>query len=100
MRTGGTSSATRLFDLSCDETICSADSFCVNDYDQGGSRCHCNLGKGGETCAEDIIIQYPQFSGYSYITFEPLKNSYQTFQITLEFRAESEDGLLLYCGEN
>ncbi|KYO29024.1 pikachurin [Alligator mississippiensis] len=57
-------------------------------------------GKGGETCTEDIIIQYPQFSGYSYITFEPLKNSYQTFQITLEFRAEAEDGLLLYCGEN
>ncbi|KAM6188183.1 LOW QUALITY PROTEIN: pikachurin-like [Sarcoramphus papa] len=71
MRRSGTSSATRLFDLSCDETICSADSFCVTDYDQGGSRCHCNLGKGGETCAEDIIIQYPQFSGYSYITFEP-----------------------------
>ncbi|NWR67246.1 EGFLA protein, partial [Bucorvus abyssinicus] len=100
MRRGGTTSATRLFDLSCDEAICSADSFCINDYDRGGSRCHCNLGKGGETCEEDIIIRYPQFSSYSYITFEPLKNSYQTFQITLEFRAESEDGLLLYCGEN
>lgn len=63
------------------------------------------------------------------MTFEPLKNSYQTFQITLEFKvrafccfalpllffwndenhlqkkhslvqADSEDGLLLYCGEN
>ncbi|POI34665.1 hypothetical protein CIB84_001583, partial [Bambusicola thoracicus] len=99
-RRGSMSSTPRLFDLSCDETICSADSFCVNDYDRGGSRCHCNLGKGGETCTEDITIQYPQFYGYSYITFEPLKNSYQTFQITLEFRAESEDGLLLYCGEN
>uniref|UniRef100_A0A8V0YHK3 Pikachurin n=1 Tax=Gallus gallus TaxID=9031 RepID=A0A8V0YHK3_CHICK len=99
-RRGSMSSAPRLFDLSCDETICSADSFCVNDYDRGGSRCHCNLGKGGETCTEDITIQYPQFYGYSYITFEPLKNSYQTFQITLEFWAESEDGLLLYCGEN
>uniref|UniRef100_A0A8D0GIY7 Pikachurin n=1 Tax=Sphenodon punctatus TaxID=8508 RepID=A0A8D0GIY7_SPHPU len=93
-------STVRLFDLSCDETFCSTDSFCVNDYDRGGSRCHCNLGKGGETCTEDINIQYPQFFGYSYITFEPLKNSYQTFQITVEFRAEAEDGLLLYCGEN
>ncbi|NXG74861.1 EGFLA protein, partial [Baryphthengus martii] len=99
-RRGSTSSAVRLFDLSCDEAICSADSFCINDYDRGGSRCQCNLGKGGDMCEEDIIIQYPQFFGYSYITFEPLKNSYQTFQITLEFRAESEDGLLLYCGEN
>uniref|UniRef100_A0A8C3VUA4 Pikachurin n=1 Tax=Catagonus wagneri TaxID=51154 RepID=A0A8C3VUA4_9CETA len=90
----------RLFDMSCDETLCSADSFCVNDYTWGGSRCHCNLGKGGESCSEDIIIQYPQFFGHSYVTFEPLKNSYQAFQITLEFRAEAEDGLLLYCGEN
>ncbi|XP_059132731.1 pikachurin [Peromyscus eremicus] len=90
----------RLFDMSCDETLCSADSFCVNDYTWGGSRCHCNLGKGGEGCSEDIFIQYPQFFGHSYVTFEPLKNSYQAFQITLEFRAEAEDGLLLYCGEN
>ncbi|KAF2984643.1 hypothetical protein EK904_012564, partial [Melospiza melodia maxima] len=90
----------RLSELSCDEAVCSADSFCINDYDRGGSRCHCNLGKAGEACQEDISIQYPQFFGYSYITFEPLKKSYQTFQITLEFRAESEDGLLLYCGEN
>ncbi|XP_008068333.1 pikachurin isoform X3 [Carlito syrichta] len=90
----------RLFDMSCDETLCSADSFCANDYTWGGSRCHCNLGKGGESCLEDIVIQYPQFFGHSYVTFEPLKNSYQAFQITLEFRAEAEDGLLLYCGEN
>nr|AAI50711.1 EGF-like, fibronectin type III and laminin G domains [Mus musculus] len=90
----------RLFDMSCDETLCSADSFCVNDYAWGGSRCHCNLGKGGEACSEDIFIQYPQFFGHSYVTFEPLKNSYQAFQVTLEFRAEAEDGLLLYCGES
>ncbi|XP_032134808.1 pikachurin isoform X1 [Sapajus apella] len=90
----------RLFDVPCDETLCPADSFCVNDYTWGGSRCNCNLGKGGESCSEDIVIQYPQFFGHSYVTFEPLKNSYQAFQITLEFRAEAEDGLLLYCGEN
>ncbi|XP_004848654.2 pikachurin isoform X1 [Heterocephalus glaber] len=96
----GMATMSRLFDMSCDETLCSADSFCVNDYTLGGSRCHCNLGKGGESCSEDIVIQYPQFFGHSYVTFEPLKNSYQSFQITLEFRAEAEDGLLLYCGEN
>uniref|UniRef100_A0A8C0QZU7 Pikachurin n=1 Tax=Canis lupus dingo TaxID=286419 RepID=A0A8C0QZU7_CANLU len=90
----------RLFDMSCDEILCSADSFCASDYTWGGSRCHCNLGKGGATCSEDIAIQYPQFFGHSYVIFEPLKNSYQAFQITLEFRAEAEDGLLLYCGEN
>ncbi|XP_062068105.1 pikachurin isoform X1 [Lepus europaeus] len=98
--TNGMATMPRLFDASCDETLCSADSFCVNDYTWGGSRCHCNLGKGGDSCSEDVAIQYPQFFGHSYITFEPLKNSYQAFQITLEFRAEAEDGLLLYCGES
>ncbi|XP_004678161.1 PREDICTED: pikachurin isoform X2 [Condylura cristata] len=90
----------RLLGTSCDEALCPADSFCVDDYTWGGSRCHCNLGKRGESCSEDIVIQYPQFFGHSYVTFEPLKNSYQAFQITLEFRAETEEGLLLYCGEN
>lgn len=42
----------RLFDTSCDETLCSADSFCANDYTWGGSRCQCNLGKGGASCSE------------------------------------------------
>ncbi|XP_045141190.1 pikachurin [Echinops telfairi] len=97
---GGLALMPRLFDMPCDEAMCTADSFCVNDYTWGSSRCHCNLGKGGESCSEDIAIQYPQFFGHSYVTFEPLKNSYQAFQVTLEFRAEAEDGLLLYCGEN
>nr|XP_033788506.1 pikachurin isoform X1 [Geotrypetes seraphini] len=90
----------KLFDLSCDEIICPADSLCVHDYDRGGSRCLCNLAKGGETCTEDLTIQYPQFYGHSYMIFESLKNSYQIFHITIEFKAEAGDGLLLYCGEN
>ncbi|XP_075397070.1 pikachurin [Tenrec ecaudatus] len=97
---GGLALMPRSFDMPCDEAMCTADSFCVNDYTWGGSRCHCNLGKGGESCSEDIAIQHPQFFGHSYVTFEPLRNSYQAFQVTLEFRAEAEDGLLLYCGEN
>lgn len=75
-----------------------------------------------------VQVNFPKFYGYSHMTFEPLKNSYQTFQITVEFKvafhivlwqrrnnslfivfyckcfsavqAESDDGLLLYCGEN
>ncbi|KAG7481508.1 hypothetical protein MATL_G00067440 [Megalops atlanticus] len=90
----------RLYDLPCEDTVCPPDSFCINDYDSGGSRCHCNLGRRGDTCAEGVSVQYPQFYGFSHMTFEPLKNSYQTFQITIEFKAEAEDGLLLYCGEN
>uniref|UniRef100_A0A3B3YLS5 EGF like, fibronectin type III and laminin G domains n=1 Tax=Poecilia mexicana TaxID=48701 RepID=A0A3B3YLS5_9TELE len=87
----------RVYDLACDDTVCPPDSFCLTDYESGGSRCHCNLGRRGDSCSE---VNFPRFYGYSHMTFEPLKNSYQTFQITLEFKADSEDGLLLYCGEN
>ncbi|KAM7416825.1 hypothetical protein PAMA_018745 [Pampus argenteus] len=90
----------RVYDLTCDDTVCPPDSFCLSDYDSGGSRCHCNLGRSGDTCTEVVSVNFPRFYGYSHMTFEPLKNSYQTFQITLEFKADSEDGLLLYCGEN
>ncbi|XP_032372298.1 pikachurin isoform X2 [Etheostoma spectabile] len=90
----------RVYDLPCDDTVCPPDSFCLSDYDNGGSRCHCNLGRRGDTCSEVVSVNFPKFFGYSHMTFEPLKNSYQTFQITLEFKADSEDGLLLYCGEN
>ncbi|KAL4660850.1 pikachurin-like isoform X1 [Arapaima gigas] len=90
----------RLHDLPCEDTACPSDSFCINDYDSGGSRCHCSLGRRGDTCSEGFTITFPKFYGYSHITFEPLKNSYQTFQITLEFKADAEDGLLFYCGEN
>ncbi|XP_058491162.1 pikachurin isoform X1 [Solea solea] len=90
----------RTYDLTCDDTVCPPDSFCLSDYDSGGSRCHCNLGRRGDTCSEAVSVKFPRFHGYSHMTFEPLKNSYQSFQITLEFKADSEDGLLLYCGEN
>lgn len=34
-----------------------------------------------------VSVNFPRFYGHSHMTFEPLKNSYQTFQITLEFKA-------------
>ncbi|XP_034152557.1 pikachurin isoform X2 [Esox lucius] len=90
----------RLYDLACDDTVCPSDSFCLSDYESGGSRCHCNLGRGGDLCTDGVAVQFPRFYGHSHMTFEPLKNSYQNFQISIEFKADSEDGLLLYCGEN
>ncbi|XP_076855295.1 pikachurin isoform X2 [Brachyhypopomus gauderio] len=89
----------RVYNVSCGETVCPQDSFCTDRY-AGGSRCHCNLGHQGEHCAEGLTIQFPRFYGYSHMTFEPLKNSYQRFHISMEFKADSKDGLLLYCGEN
>ncbi|XP_053466748.1 pikachurin [Ictalurus furcatus] len=89
-----------VYNVTCEETVCPPNSFCSNDYNSGGSRCHCNLGHHGELCSEGVSIRFPRFYGFSHMTFEPLKNSYQNFHITLEFKADSEDGLLLYCGEN
>ncbi|XP_032872922.1 pikachurin-like, partial [Amblyraja radiata] len=84
----------------CDDATCPPNSFCTADLLTGGSHCPCSLGKGGHRCGTDISIQYPRFSGHSYLTFEPLKNSYQRTEITLQFKADGEeDGLLLYCGE-
>uniref|UniRef100_A0A671VDB7 EGF like, fibronectin type III and laminin G domains n=1 Tax=Sparus aurata TaxID=8175 RepID=A0A671VDB7_SPAAU len=76
----------RVYDLTCDDTVCPPDSFCLSDYEGGGSRCHCNLGRRGDTCSEVVAVNFPRFYGHSHMTFEPLKNSYQTFQVTLEFK--------------
>uniref|UniRef100_A0A3Q4BDR2 Uncharacterized protein n=1 Tax=Mola mola TaxID=94237 RepID=A0A3Q4BDR2_MOLML len=83
----------RVYDLTCDDTVCPPDSFCLSDYDSGGSRCHCNLGHSGDTCSEAVQVNFPRFYGHSHMTFEPLKNSYQTFQITLEFKVWHSVGL-------
>ncbi|KAM6986486.1 pikachurin-like [Aplochiton taeniatus] len=89
-----------LHDLSCEDTACPANSVCIDDYQKGGSRCYCALGQGGDACSEGVVAQYPRFHGHSYMALEPLKNSYRYFHIMLEFKADSENGLLLFCGEN
>uniref|UniRef100_A0A4W5LFH0 EGF like, fibronectin type III and laminin G domains n=1 Tax=Hucho hucho TaxID=62062 RepID=A0A4W5LFH0_9TELE len=89
-----------LYDLSCEDAVCSLNSVCIDDYQSGGSRCYCALGRGGDACSHVVVVKYPQFYGFSHIAFEPLKNSYQSFQIMLEFKTDSENGLLLFCGEN
>lgn len=50
---------------------------------------HAAIGSGLIPCFSSAIqVNFPRFYGYSHMTFEPLKNSYQTFQITLEFRVK------------
>lgn len=51
-----------------------------------------------------VQVQFPKFYGYSHMTFEPLKNSYQTFQITVEFKVRlsrcfvaKEEQSFVYC---
>lgn len=42
----------------------------------------------GFLCPPVVVVKYPQFYGFSHIAFEPLKNSYQSFQIMLEFKVK------------
>ncbi|XP_062310032.1 pikachurin [Osmerus eperlanus] len=42
----------RVYELGCDDTVCPPDSFCLSDYDSGGSQCHCILGRRGDVCSE------------------------------------------------
>ncbi|XP_031414728.1 pikachurin isoform X2 [Clupea harengus] len=90
----------RLYDLPCEDTVCPSHTICVDDHASGGSRCQCSLGRGGQSCSEVVAVQFPRLYGDSYMAFDPLKNSFHSFQISLEFKADNEDGLLFYCGEN
>lgn len=43
-----------------------------------------------------LQVNFPRFYGHSHMTFEPLKNSYQTFQVTLEFKVRHHVALFFY----
>ncbi|XP_048091436.1 pikachurin-like isoform X1 [Alosa alosa] len=90
----------RLYDLPCEDAVCPPHTICVDDHTSGGSRCQCALGRQGPSCSEIVLMQFPRLFGYSYMAFDPLKNSFHSFHISLEFKADSVDGLLFYCGEN
>lgn len=63
----------RVYDLTCDDTVCPPDSFCLSDYDSGGSRCHCNLGRAGDTCSEGERIVVLQKTKQDKLMSKPFK---------------------------
>ncbi|XP_064476883.1 pikachurin-like [Ornithodoros turicata] len=84
---------------SCDELLCSKEGRCVQDDVRGGVRCACRLGTTGPFCDEEVEVRYPRFGGSSYLSLPVLKNAHRLMQITLQFRPESHDAILLYSGE-
>ncbi|KAG1699824.1 Pikachurin [Nymphon striatum] len=46
-----------------------------------------------------ITLKYPRFVSWSYMGYPILTDAYHSMQITMEFRPESLNGLLLYSGE-
>ncbi|CAN8010414.1 unnamed protein product, partial [Ixodes pacificus] len=84
---------------SCDVLACSPEGRCVQDERRGGVRCACSLGTGGPFCDQELELRHPRFSGASYLALPTLRDAHKSMQVSLQFRPETHDALLLYSGE-
>ena len=50
-------------------------------------------------CFSAVNVKFPSFRTHSYMEFPTPQGLYRTFQIQLDFKPETLDGLLLFCGE-
>ncbi|KAK3856781.1 hypothetical protein Pcinc_036911, partial [Petrolisthes cinctipes] len=73
---------------------------CEVEGQSGVPRCLCPLGRGGRYCHTSVQIETARFHGMSWVGFAPLKEAYRDVQLTLEFKPDSPDGVLLVSGEN
>ncbi|XP_071533608.1 pikachurin-like isoform X2 [Panulirus ornatus] len=89
-----TESLTSLCQMDCGAGRCQMDS------QAGVPRCMCPLGSGGRYCHPGVQIETARFHGSSWVGFAPLREAYRDVQLTLEFKPESNDGVLLVSGEN
>ncbi|CAD5125298.1 DgyrCDS13543 [Dimorphilus gyrociliatus] len=85
----------------CIEIECSLHGECIEDEMVNGVKCACKFGYWGRRCEEKIDISYPRFFGSGYLTFSKLylRNSYKDFTFEIEFKPETNNGLLLYSAE-
>ncbi|KAG0713639.1 Pikachurin [Chionoecetes opilio] len=73
---------------------------CQLDASAGLPRCLCPLGRGGRYCHPGVHIETARFHGGSWVGFAPLREAYRDVQLTLEFKPEGGEGVLLVSGEN
>ncbi|KAG7172240.1 Pikachurin-like, partial [Homarus americanus] len=73
---------------------------CQVDVQAGVPRCMCPLGRAGRYCHPGSQIETARFHGSSWVGFAPLREAYRDVQLTLEFKPETADGVLLVwdCG--
>ncbi|KAL3218301.1 hypothetical protein MRX96_005957 [Rhipicephalus microplus] len=83
----------------CQQLSCSRTGRCVQDERTGSVRCACALGYTGAFCDQEVDLRRPRFSGSSYLALPTLRDAHKSMQITLQFRPETHDALLLYSGE-
>lgn len=84
----------------CEQLSCSRTGRCVQDERTGSVRCACALGYTGAFCDQEVDLRRPRFSGSSYLALPTLRDAHKSMQITLQFRPETHDALLLYSGES
>ncbi|KAH6941303.1 hypothetical protein HPB50_016076 [Hyalomma asiaticum] len=80
----------------CQQLSCSRTGRCVQDERTGSVRCACALGYTGAFCDQEVDLRRPRFSGSSYLALPTLRDAHKSMQITLQFRPETHDALLLY----
>ena len=45
------------------------------------------------------IIRHPKFDGTGYMAFPILRDAYKEFILTIEFRPDTNNGLIVFSGE-
>ncbi|XP_015795541.1 pikachurin isoform X2 [Tetranychus urticae] len=87
---------------SCESIECEAGGSCVEneDYHDHRVRCRCPLGRGGFFCEKPMEVRFPRFRGRSYLALPTLRDAHKSMKVTIEFRPEYHEGVLLYSGEN
>ena len=63
-------------------------------------RCRCPLGRGGFFCEDTLVVNTPRFDGKSYLALPTLKDARSHMYLEIEFKSETNNGLLLYSGED
>ncbi|XP_013414404.1 pikachurin [Lingula anatina] len=85
---------------SCNDLDCFNGGSCVPDVLRGGVRCQCRLGFDGDYCEQEMLVRYPKFMGTGYVSFPVLRRAFKEMTVTLEFRPDTQNGLLLFSGEH
>ena len=63
-------------------------------------RCRCPIGRGGFFCEHPLVVDMPRFDGKSYLALPTLKNARSHMYLEIEFKSETNNGVLLYSGED
>lgn len=71
---------------------------CIDTNDS--FKCLCPLGRGGNFCEKEVLINEPAFSNGAFLAY-PTPKPQRRLKVSLKFKPRDlSDGILLYCSEN